>query len=310
MLILVLVSDPPENRPIIRQVKPGPVDSGDTVYLHCSVYGGYPIAKSSGIARVKLKTNHLTHNPEVKFENNVLELYAVEGENLTVKCLAYGNPKAMVHWEESNIELTVPEDSGPRSDYRYPSLPSKIAVAFNESLELAVRLVAFPSPLLNWYLRDTKLNFSTYVLGSSVNTTIYVPKIQKTYLGRYTLNAINNAGSHIININVVEKGKPDMPSVLNLSCGSTTAKIVWTVPFDGGDIQKFRVHYWADDSGAQMHKSKYLDDPGEEKSLEYETQGLREKTVYFFQIIASNSLGSSTTTVKCNTTGIYKQCQT
>lgn len=50
-------------------------------------------------------------NPEVRFENKVLELYAIEGENLTVKCLAYGNPKAMVHWEESNIELTVPEDS-------------------------------------------------------------------------------------------------------------------------------------------------------------------------------------------------------
>ncbi|XP_063404293.1 B-cell receptor CD22-like [Mytilus trossulus] len=144
---------PPENRPIIRQVKPGPVDSGETVYLHCSVYGGYPIAKIIWDCQGKIKDQSsdtlsavilelvidrsyddkicsctATHrdpsykhtlqhklivyyNPEVKFENNVLELYAVEGENLTVKCLANGNPKAMVHWEESNIELTVPEDS-------------------------------------------------------------------------------------------------------------------------------------------------------------------------------------------------------
>lgn len=106
-------------------------------------------------------------------------------------------------------------------------------------------------------------------------------------------------------------GKPDRPSVLNLLCGSTTAKIVWKVSFDGGERQKFQVHYWADDdNGAQMNKSKYLDDPGEGISLEYETKGLREKTVYFFQIIASNSLGSSTTTIQCNTTyGTYNQCK-
>ncbi|CAC5391985.1 unnamed protein product [Mytilus coruscus] len=516
-LYLVQLVDPPENKPIIRQVKPGPVDSGDTVYLHCSVYGGYPIANISWDCQGKIKdqssdtlsavilelvvdrryddkicscsathldpsykhtiqhkltvyfspsipklstipekpwfvgnttnvlclseegkpksefqwsvngqlkmennsvlpigpltknddnievfcnvmneytTRHeitltseplhldVEYNPEVRFDNNVHELYAIEGENVTVKCWAYGNPKAMVHWEASNIELTVPEDGqsvlyiyrierhqhfftchavslstkygqlvtskpieievfsncldtgiyqckavsniqgklysstaqtnlnvicGPRTDYRYPSIPSKIAVALNDSFELTVRLVAFPSPLLNWYLLDTKLNFSTYVLGSSVSTNIYVPKVQKTNLGRYTLNAINNAGSHIININVVKKGKPDLPSVLHSFCGSTTANIVWTVPFDGGDRQKFQVHYWADDNGAQINKSKYLDDPGEGKSLEYETKGLREKTVYYFQIIASNSLGYSTTTVQCNTTLTYKQ---
>lgn len=97
---------------------------------------------------------------------------------------------------------------------------------------------------------------------------------------------------------------------MNLLCGSTTAKIVWTVPFDGGDRQKFQVHYWSDDNGAQMNKLKYIDDPGEGKSLEYETKGLREKTVYFFQIIASNSFGSSTTTIQCNTThGTYNQCK-
>lgn len=51
----VLVTDPPANRPIITQVKPGPVDSGDTVYLHCSVYGGNPIAKIIWDCQGKIK---------------------------------------------------------------------------------------------------------------------------------------------------------------------------------------------------------------------------------------------------------------
>lgn len=49
--------------------------------------------------------------PEVIFDNNVDKVYATEGENLTVICRAYGNPNPMLHWEASNIELTVPEDS-------------------------------------------------------------------------------------------------------------------------------------------------------------------------------------------------------
>ncbi|VDI35613.1 Hypothetical predicted protein, partial [Mytilus galloprovincialis] len=477
---------PPENIPSIKQVKPGPVDAGETVYLHCSVYGGYPIAKliwdcpglvtnqssetlsavilqlvvdrkydgkrcsclathpdlsykhtiqhtftvyySPSIPKLstipempwfvgnttnvlclsdegnpksvfqwfvngKLKKENnsvltigpLTKNddtleifcnvmneyttrheilltseprnldveyyPEIIFDNEVQKLFAVEGENFTVKCWSNGNPSAKVHWEASKVQFTVPEESlSVLNVYRierdqqlfmchavsvskkYGKLvttkPIEIEVFYRPNVSKIEVMNTLPmsegqpttlqcqvdsNPLSNvsWiYTHNrTLLSKNNNVSKSYLNISsahcldngIYQCKAVTTILGKlYSTTAQTN-------LSVISK--PDIPSVLHLFCGSTTANIVWTIMYNGGDIQRFKVQYWADENGAEKRESNYLDDPGIGKSLKYEMNGLREKTMYYFQIIASNLFGESTTTEHCNTTGTYKQCK-
>ena len=99
-----------------------------------------------------------------------------------------------------------------------------------------------------------------------------------------------------------EARKPDAPTSLSASSGSTSGTIVlsWTAPDDGGSvITGYQYKYCKYDNG--WHNWTDLSSTGS-TSTSYTVSGLESGGVYRFRVVAVNSVGSSSSSKAAQTT--------
>lgn len=168
-----------------------------------------------------------------------------------------------------------------------------------EKARLVCRVQSAPRPSFIWSRDNRIINGSSqsggkYAIESRIidpltyESILMVDRVDSDDYGLYECKAENEQGFNRENIVLNVTSKPDMP--LNLNVLNTTHDSVtlsWTPGFDGGLKATYRIRYR---EGSAKSYSYVDSQPNAHKLI---VERLKTNTVYFFSIMAYNSMGES-----------------
>ncbi|CAG2241245.1 IGSF9B [Mytilus edulis] len=258
----------------------GPINSGETLHVTCSISGGNPLAiltwncSGTAINKSSEKSAFLDIAFTVGqqddgtictcFASHLIATYNATAEKVV---------SLKVYYNTSVTEVTVLNGS-----------------TFSENLTAILRCQVTGNPLPNvtWYFlsnetkqilqRQHRIVESSYTINTTncMHTGIYECATENTVNGTKVMNRVPIAPVHIYVI-----------------CKTKSLHVLWMSEFNGGREQTFFVEYWISLQPNNKSRSGPVMDLGESTSIKYDIKGLLPRTNYSVRILASNANGIS-----------------
>ncbi|CAH2104073.1 unnamed protein product [Euphydryas editha] len=254
----------------------------EDVELSC-IFGGLPEPKVSWYRNgQQLKTARATYVNRVA----TLAISASKSTEGVYRCVATN--------EHGNAETscTLEVRSKPTVTVRDDELEQKHAVG--DSWSVTATVDGVPRPDVTWYRNGLRLEAAGdfEIVTRETSSVIMITKLQRSHSGKYTVEAVNKAGSASVDttLKVFDKpSKPEGPVILReISRESVT--IEWKPPLDDGGLELTK--YAVEKLEPQLAQWVRVADV--DRSIEsYCVQRLNENCEYMFRVLAMNPVGAS-----------------
>ncbi|XP_067667347.1 protein turtle-like [Haliotis asinina] len=163
----------------------------------------------------------------------------------------------------------------------------------HENVTLSLTVIAFPKPTFTWRKNANGRPISTTEAttdGVRVTGSVTIVDVKQEDYINYTVHVSNAEGTLDLEISLVPKSRPHLPSNLtavNIRLRSVTLR--WEKGFNGGATQSFTILYRQSGGEWTTHPAR----PTEDNTLQLDIDGLEPGTVYEFRINAQNEYGAS-----------------